>query len=191
MPSLYLLLVVSIFVATSVIAADAANIGCPTGQALQSVNVRTGKLVCVPTGGTGAQLVDRDDVVIGQYLGNGNISRELMGYRVDICCIATTSGGADPLIGPSPLYSSADCQGTPYFFADPRIPDPLFRVGTVLESGDIVFGGDPVTTIVPRSFFDELEGCIPITEPVFGSVPVHPVVSVPLSSLGAPPYKVK
>jgi hypothetical protein len=171
--------------------ADGAMIGCPAGQVVQGINTETGQPVCVAAGGTVAQLVDRDDVVIGQYMGNGVISRELMGYRVDICCMATATGDPEPLIGPSPLYASADCQGTAYFFADPRIESPLFRIGSLLESGDIVFGGDPATRITPLSYFDELDGCLPMPEPGLGPVPVHPVVSVPLSTLGAPPFKVK
>lgn len=184
-----LLVTLLLTTATLVATADAAIIGCPAGQALQGVDTETGKFSCMPAGGAAAQLVDRDNVAIGQYLGHGIFSREIEGYRVDVCCMLTEAGEAD-IIAPAFLYTTPDCQGTPYFFAVTDRPVLLYRVGMLTRSGNIVFGGDPITTIIPRSFFDELDGCVEL-DPSFGESPVHPVVSVPLSSLGAPPFKIK
>lgn len=177
--------------ATTFAGVEGAMIGCPDGQVVQGIDARTLELICVPAGGGVAQLVDRDNVAVGQYMGHGVFSRDIDGYRVDVCCIATAAGAALPVIAPSPLYSTPDCQGAPYFFADPTLPDPLYRDGSLSRSGDILFGGDPATRITARSFFHELEGCVALTEPGFEDVPVHPVVSIPLSSLGTPPFKIK
>lgn len=187
------LLALSIFVATTALFAwnaDAANIGCPAGQVLQGINVGTGEFVCVPGSGTVARLVDRDDLVVGQYMGHGIVSREINGYRVDICCITTTGRPVND-VSVAFLYSTANCEGTRYFFADPTTHNFLFRIGSLLNTGDIVFAGDPATTITPLSYFSETEGCVPITETGSENLPVQPALSVPLSSLGAPPFRVK
>jgi len=171
-------------------AAEAQIIGCSAGEAVQGIDTETGRVICAPARGSAAQLVDRDGVVIGQYMGHGIVSRDIDGFRVDICCITTT--GAPVADGSSAfLYTSENCEGTPYFFADASTQNFLFRIGSLLRSGDIVFNGDPLTTITPRSYSSEFEGCVPITETGHEDLPVQPVVSVPLSSLGSPPFKVK
>jgi hypothetical protein len=193
MKRFHIVLAAAIFVTVTfqpALDARAQIIGCPTGQAVRGIDADTGKLICAPAGGTAAQLVDRDGVAIGQYMGHGIVSREIEGYRVDICCI-TTSGTPVSDASNAFLYASADCQGTPYFFADPSTHNFLFRIGSLVNSGDIVFNGDPATTITPLSYFSEFEGCVPITETGHENLPVQPVVSVPLSALGAPPFKVQ
>jgi hypothetical protein len=191
----HFLLALSIFVATTALflrsSTAAADIGCPVGQVVQGIDVETGKFVCVPgSGGTVAQLVDRDGLVVGQYMGHGIVSREINGYRVDICCITTTGRSVND-VSVAFLYSSANCEGARYFFADPTTHDFLFRIGSLLNTGDIVFGGDPITTITPLSYSSEFEGCVAITETGHENLPVQPALSVPLSSLGAPPFRVK
>jgi hypothetical protein len=79
---------------------DAQVFGCPAGQAMQGIDTASGEPVCVPGRGGVAQLVDRDDVVVGQYMGFGVVSREIDGYRVDICCITTTGEPASSVDPP-------------------------------------------------------------------------------------------
>lgn len=143
-----------------------------------------------PPAATALQVVDVNGTVIGHYLGRGLISRDFDGVRVDFCCM-TSDGTSQADVSVTLIYSDEACAGTPHLFFDDTFDLGLFRDGSVLNSGEIVFAGERLT-IHARSVRSSGDpGCWIIED---GGIPDYPVaraVFVPILELGAAPFSVK
>jgi hypothetical protein len=138
------------------------------------------------------QVVDTNNAIVGQYTFNGCFVRFFDGQLVDVCDLQV-DGTAVGDVRPQLLFLEPGCQGAPYLAA---FRNALSRWSSI-NDGMIQFPGDPVMPVTVRSFLHP-EGETYTCEgaPLYGedwSIPevAGPLQSVPLSTIGTPPFRVR
>lgn len=138
------------------------------------------------------QVVDANNAIVGQYTFNGCFVRFFDGHLVDVCDLQVDGTVVDEL-RPQLLFLEPGCQGPPYLAA---FRNALSRWSSI-NDGMIQFPGDPIVPVNVRSFLHP-EGDTVTCEgaPLYGedwSIPevAGPLQSVPLSTIGTPPFQVR
>jgi len=138
------------------------------------------------------QVIDTNNAIVGQYTFNGCFVRFFEGRLVDVCDLQTDG---TVVFEPRPqlLFLEPGCQGTPHLAA---FRNALSRWSSIYD-GMVHFPGDPISPITVRSFLQpEGESYTCEGAPLYGedwSIPevAGPLQSVPLSTLGTPPFGVR
>ena len=138
------------------------------------------------------QVVDTNNAIVGQYTFNGCFMRFFDGHLVDVCDLQV-DGTVVGEIRPQLLFLEPGCQGTPYLAA---FRNALSRWSSI-NDGVIQFPADPILPVTVRSFLHpDGESYTCEGAPLYGedwSIPevAGPLQSVPLSTIGTPPFRVR
>jgi len=146
------------------------------------------------------QVVDANNAIVGQFTFNGCFVRQVDGYWVDLCRVQTDGTAVNESL-PTRFFLEPGCQGTP--FIESLGGALLSRFGYT-GRGHFEFAGDPITVITVISWefqsspAEDSWTCIDNEEdlgdgasfPLF-DVLAGPLHSIPLSTLGTPPFQIR
>jgi hypothetical protein len=151
------------------------------------------------SGTSALEVVDANNVTVGQFTGGGCFVRKVDVYWVDICGLQTDGTAINEAL-PTRYYIEPNCSGTP--FAESFSGALLSRFAFTAH-GRYEFVGDPVNVISVVSFAfqtstsDNAFTCVNTEQdqggfafPTF-EVRAGPLQSIPLSTLGVPPFRLR